>query len=203
MRQRVRWRSGRTSLGHLRDAQPFHQADSQRAAPFACRLCQTLGVTRNMSVNLMHRAAFKPSRLTVRCLSASARLCARAMPTLRPRSGRLPFVAVAEAVGNSDVRTVHALRNQRSHSPPAQSAPALARRRVQMLVSQWALPLDEGRRGLQAAVPCGSGFGGVQAVPRLPSVVTPNPSFKRTRSGKPALAFISFSAKAVSPARAA
>ena len=32
---------------------------------------------------------------------------------------------------------------------------------------------------------------------------TPNPSIERTRSGKPALAFTSFSAKAVSPARAA
>ena len=72
-----------------------------------------------------------------------------------------------------------------------------------MLVSQWALPLSEGQRGLQAAVPRGSGVGGVQAVPRFSTVVTPNPSFKRTRSGKPVLAFISFSAKAVSPARAA
>ena len=42
-RQRVRWRSSSTSLAHRRDAQPFHQADSQRAAPFACRLCKTLG----------------------------------------------------------------------------------------------------------------------------------------------------------------
>lgn len=31
----------------------------------------------------------------------------------------------------------------------------------------------------------------------------PNPSLKRTRSGKPALAFISFWAKPVSPPRAA
>ena len=82
-----------------------------------------------------------------------------------------------------------------------QSAPALSRRRVQMLVSQWAPPLSKGRRGLQAVVPRGSGVGGVQAAPRFPTVVTPNPSFKRTRSGKPALAFITFSAKAVSPAR--
>ena len=44
-RQRGRWRSSCSSLFHRRDAQPFHQADSQRAAPFACRLCQTLGVT--------------------------------------------------------------------------------------------------------------------------------------------------------------
>ena len=44
-RQRARWRSNRTSLVHQSDAQPFHQADSQRAAPFACRLCQTLGLT--------------------------------------------------------------------------------------------------------------------------------------------------------------
>ena len=155
-------------------------------------------------MNLMHRAfACVPSRSTVRCLSASSLLCARAMPTLRSRLERLPFVAVAKSGGNSDVRTVYALRNQRSHSPPTQSAPALAHRRGQMLVSQWALPLSEGQSGLQAAVPRGSAAGGVQAVPRLSTVVTPNPSFKRTRSGKPALAFISFSAKAVSPARAA
>ena len=154
-------------------------------------------------MNLMHRAALKPSRPMVRCLTAPDLLCARAMPTLRSRPERLPFVAVAKAAGNSDVRTVHAPHNQPWHSPPTQSAPALARRRVQMLVSQWALPLSEGRRGLQAAVPRGSGVGGVQAVPRSSTVVTPNPSFKRTRSGKPALAFISFSAKAVSPARAA
>ena len=166
------------------------------------RSAQTLGVTRSMSMNLMHRAAFKPSRPRVRCLSAPALLCARAMPTLRSRPERLPFVAVAEVTGNSDVRTFYALRNQPWHSPPVQSAPALARRQGQMLVSHWALPLGEGRRGLQAAVPRGSGVGGIQSVPRLPTVVTPNPSFKRTRSGKPALAFISFSAKAVSPARA-
>ena len=39
----------------------------------------------------------------------------------------------------------------------------------------------------------------VRVAPR----VRPNPSFKRTRSGKPALAFTSFSAKAIPPARAA
>ena len=51
-------------------------------------------------------------------------------------------------------------------------------------VSQrWALPLGEGRRGVQAAVPRGSGVGGVQAVARFPTVVTPNPSIKRTVKG--------------------
>ena len=127
----------------------FHRADSlrqrrlgphfilgQARAASASRSCQTLGVTRNMSMNLMHRAALEPSKPTVRCLSASDLRCARAMPTLRSRSERLPFVTVAKAAGNSDVRTVYALRNQRSHSPPAQSAPALARRQRQMLVSQ-------------------------------------------------------------------
>ena len=39
-----------------------------------------------------------------------------------------------------------------------------------MLVSLWALPLSGGRRGLQAAVPRGSGAGGVQAVPRFSTV---------------------------------
>ena len=55
-------------------------------------------------------------------------------------------------------------------------------------------------------------FSGIQTSPVQSSLTIsagtltthrPNPSFKRTRSGKPALAFISFSAKAVSPARAA
>ena len=153
------------------------------ALPIFRRLCQTLGVTRNMSVNLRHRAALKPSKPTVRCLSASALRCGRAMPALHYIPGRPPFAAVAKAAGNSDVRTVCALRNQRWHSAPAQSAPALARRRVQMLVSQWALPLGEGRWGLQDAMPRGSGFGGVQAVPRFPTAVTPNPSIKRTVKG--------------------
>ena len=36
-----------------------------------------------------------------------------------------------------------------------------------MLVSLWALPLSEGLRGLQVAVPRGSGVGGVHAVPRF------------------------------------
>ena len=134
-------------------------------------------------MNLMHRAAFKPPRIVVRCLSAPDLLSARAMPTPHYILGRFPFVAVAKAAGNSDVRTVCALCNQRSHSPPARSASALARRREQMLVSQWALPLSEGRRGLQAAVPRGSGVGGIQTGPRLPTTVTPNPSIKRTVKG--------------------
>ena len=166
----------------------FHRADKQRHATLglhfilgqachaaACRSCQTLGVTRNMSVNLMHRAALKPPRPTVRCLSASALLCARAMPTLRSKPEQLPFVAVAESAGNSDVGTVDALCNHCLHSSPIQSASALARRRGQLLVSQWALPLGEGRRGLPATVPRGSGVGGIKIVPRLPTAVTPNP----------------------------
>ena len=88
-RQRGPWRSHSTSLVHRRDAQPFHQADSQRAAPFACRLCQTLGVTRNISVNLMHRAvALRPSR-PGRCLSALVVSQARASRALRSRAARL------------------------------------------------------------------------------------------------------------------
>ena len=120
-------------------------------------------------MNLTHRAALKPSRPTVRWLSAPELRCAKAMPTLRSSTGRLPFVAAAEAAGNSDVRTVDALRNQRWHSSPIQSAPALA--------------LGEGRRGLQVAVPCGSGVGGVQAVLRSATFVMPNPSIKRTVKG--------------------
>ena len=99
---------------------------------------QTLGVTRNMSGTLMHRAAFKPSRPTVRCLSAPELRCARAMPTLRASPERLPFFAVAKAAGDSDVGTVYALCIQSWYSPPVRSAPALARRRGQIYRAAWA-----------------------------------------------------------------
>ena len=49
----------------------------------------------------------------------------------------------------------------------AQSASALARRRRQMLVSQWALPLSEDWRGLSGTVSSGSGVGGLQAALRF------------------------------------
>ena len=155
-------------------------------------------------MNRTHRlVAPKPSRRADQCVCASADLHVRTMPTLRPRSEERPFVAVAEVVGYSLKRTTRASCNHRAKAFQAQLVPALARRRRQMLVSLWALPLSEGRRALLGTVSSGSGVGGVQAFPRFSTVVTPNPSFKRTRSGKPALAFISFSAKAVSPARAA
>ena len=133
--------------------------------------CQTLGVTRNMSVNLMHRAiASKSSRQEVQCVSASVELHVRAMPTLRPRPGQRPFVAVAKVVGYSFKRTTRASRNHRAKAIQAQSVPALARRRRQMLVSLWALPLSHGRRGFGSTVRCSSGVGGIQSVPRLSTV---------------------------------
>ena len=145
--------------------------------------CQTLGVTRNKSVNLVHRAfARKPSTQAIQCLSASAELHVRAVPTLRTRPEVRPFVAVAKVAGYSLKRATRASRNHRAKAVRAQSVPALARRRRQMLVSQWALPLSAGRRGLQDTAPRSSGVGGVQSVPRFPPSVTPNPSFKRTAS---------------------
>ena len=65
----------------------------------------------------------------------------------------------------------------------AQLVPALARCRRQMLVSLWALPLSQGRRDLRSTVRSGSGLGSIQAVPRLPTAVTPNLSIEGTASG--------------------
>ena len=161
----------------------FHQADSQRAAPFACRLCQTLGVTRNTSVSLMHRAAaLKPSR-PGRYLSAFVVSQARASHALRSRAARPVFIAVATVIGSSSRRATRCFRNLRGKAFRAQLVPALARRRRQMLVSQWALPLRKRRRTLRATQPRGSGVGGSQAVPRLPTAVTPNLSIEGTASG--------------------
>ncbi len=52
----------------------------------------------------------------------------------------------------------------------AHLASALARRRGQMLVSPWALPLSEGRRALPGTVSSGSGVGGVQAILRFSTI---------------------------------
>ena len=92
------------------------------------------------------------------------------MPTLRPRSEERPFVAVAKVVSDSLKRTTRASCHHRTKVFRAQLVPALARRRRQMLVSLWALPLSEGRRGLQGMAPRGSGVGGVQSVPRFPTI---------------------------------
>ena len=72
------------------------------------------------------------------------------------------------------------LRNHRAKAFQAQLVPSLARRQKQMLVSLWALPLSEGRRGLPGTVSSGSGIGGIQAAPQSSTAVTPNPSIKRT-----------------------
>ena len=143
--------------------------------------CQTLGVTRNMSVKLTHRAiASKPSTRAIQCVSASAGSHVRAMPTLRSRPEERPFVAVAKVVGYSLKQATRASRNHRAKAFRAQLVPALARRRRQMLVSLWALPLSESRCGLPGTVSSGSGVGSMQSVPHLPTVVTPNPSIEGT-----------------------
>ena len=135
-------------------------------------------------MNLTHRAiAPRPSRRAVQCVSASAELHVRAMPTLRPRSEERPFVAFAKVVGYSLERTTRASRNHRAKAFRAQLVPALARRRRQMLVSLWALPLSHRRRGLGSTVRCGRGLGSIQAVPRLSTTVTPNLSIEGTASG--------------------
>ena len=134
-----------------------------------------------MSVNRMHLSTTrKPPRQAVQCVSASAEPHVRAMPTLRPRSEERPFVAVAKVVGYFLKRTTRASCYHRAKSFRAQLVPALARRRRQMLVSLWALPLSRGRRGLPGTVSSGSGVGSMQSVPRLPTVVTPNPSIEGT-----------------------
>ena len=92
------------------------------------------------------------------------------MPTLRPRSEERPFVAVAKVVSYSLKRTTRASCHYRAKVFRAQLVPALARRRRQMLVSLWALPLSETRRALASTVSSGSGVGGVHAVPRFSTV---------------------------------
>ena len=122
-------------------------------------------------MKLTHRAvAPKPSRQAIQCVSASAELHVRAMPTLRPRLEERPLVAVAEVAGHSPKRTTRASCHHGARAFQAQLVPALARRRRQMLVSLWALPLSEGRRGIQGMAPRGSGVGGVQSVPRFPTI---------------------------------
>ena len=135
-------------------------------------------------MNLMHHAITpKPSRQAIQCLSASAEPHVRALPTLRPRLEERPLVAVAEVAGHSPKRTTRASRHHRAKALQAHLVPALARRRRQMLVSLWALPFSESRRGLQGAAPRGSGVGSTQAVPRSSTTLTPNPSIKRTVKG--------------------
>ena len=122
-------------------------------------------------MKLTHRAiAPKPSRQEVQCLPESAELHVRAMPTLRSMPEERLFVAVAKVVGHPPKQAKRASRNHRAKAFRAQLVPALARRRRQMLVSLWALPLSEGRRDLQGTAPRGSGVGGVQSVPRFPTV---------------------------------
>ena len=131
-------------------------------------------------MNLMHRAvALKPSR-PGHCLSTSVVSQARAVHTLRSRPARPVFDAAATVVGNSSRRATRGFPNHRGKAFQAQVAPALARRRGQMLVSLGALPLSEGRRSLGRTVSSGSGVGSMQSAPRLPTVVTPNPSIEGT-----------------------
>ena len=135
-------------------------------------------------MNLMHRAiALKPSRPAAGYLSALVEPQARAIHARRSRPARPLFVAVATVIGSSSRQATRCFRNLRGKAFQAQLVPALARRRRQMLVSLWALPLSEGRRGLPDTVSSGSGAGGVQTLPRLSTSLTPNPSIKRTVKG--------------------
>ena len=88
--------------------------------------CQTLGVTKNMTVNLMHRAySFKPSRPAIQCLSSSAVPRARATPTLRSIPRRRPFVAVAQVVGDSLKQATRASRLCALALPRVRAMPTL------------------------------------------------------------------------------
>ncbi len=127
-------------------------------------------------MKLTHRAvAPKPSRLAIQCVSALAEPHVRAMPTLRPRPEKRPLVAVAEVVGYSLQRNARASCHHLTKACRAQLVPALARRRRQMLVSQWALPLSENQRSLGSTVSSGSGVGGVQTAPRSSTVSDAQP----------------------------
>ena len=113
-------------------------------------------------MNLMHRAiVLKPSGPVVRFSSALAESRARAIHALRSRPARPVFVAVATVIGSSPEQATRGFRNLRGKAFRAQLASALARRRGQILFSQWALPLSEGRRALPGTVSSGSGVGGV------------------------------------------
>ena len=105
------------------------------------------------------------------------------MSTLRSRPEERLFVAVAEVVGYSLKRTKRASRHDRAKAFRAQLVPALARRRRQMLVSLWALPLSEGRRGVRCTETRGSGVSSIRAALRFSTSLTPNPSIKRTVKG--------------------
>ena len=121
-----------------------------------------------MPVNLMRRAdALKLSRPVERCLLALAEPQARAIHALRSRPAPPALSAVAAVSGKSLKQATRGFRTHRGTAFQAQLAPALARRRGQMLVSLRALPLSEGRPALPGTVSSGSGVGGVQALPRF------------------------------------
>ena len=146
----------------------FHRGDSFRAAPSSCPSCRTLGVTKTMAMSRMHCAvAARPSIPVARCEPESAVPYVRTMRALHSRSVRLAFVAVTKVSGSSLGQATRPCQNQRLRPFQARSAPAPGCRREQMLVSQWALPHPQGQRILPGAVPCGSGVGGAQTVPRL------------------------------------
>ena len=126
--------------------------------------------------------ARKQPRPVVRCLSALAEPQARGIHPLRSRPARPASLAAAAVIGNSPEQAIRGFRRHRAKAFPAQLVPALARRRRQMLVSLWALPLSEGRSSLQAAVRAAAESVAFNPYLALPPPVTPNPSFKRTAS---------------------
>ena len=119
-------------------------------------------------MNHMHRAiALRRSRPVGRSVSALAEPRARASCALGSRPARPALSTVAKASGESPGQATRGFRNHRAKAFQAQLASALARRRRQVLVSQWALPLSEDWRGLSGTVSSGSGVGGVQAALRF------------------------------------
>ena len=119
-------------------------------------------------MNHMHRAiALSRSRPVGRSMSALAEPQARASCALGSRPARPAVSTVAKASGESPRQATRGVRNRRATAFQAQLAPALARRRRQMLVSLWALPLSEGWSALPRTVSSGIGAGGVQAALRL------------------------------------
>ena len=146
----------------------FHRGDAFQPTASKRPSCQTLSVTNTMAVNRMHCAvAARPSMQAARRQPESAVLHVEAMRTLRSGPEQLAFVAVTKVSGSSLGQATRSRRSQRLLPPQARSAAALARRRRQTLVSQWALPHLQGQRILPGAVPCGSGVGGAQPSPRL------------------------------------
>ena len=118
----------------------------------------------------MHRVVAPKRSRPGRRFSTSVVSQARAIHALRSRPKRSAFVAVATVAGSSPQQATRGFRNLRAKAFQAQLVLALARRRRQMLVSLWALPLSKCLPGLRGTESSGSGVGGVQAILRFSTV---------------------------------